>query len=182
MSRAAKRIVGNISVLTALVALVAVLVFAATSPSFLKNDAKLTAEANAGTPIVQAMATPTPSKTPAPTKVVDPAQAWADDMMNLLLNGNSKSTFSDFSPEIAHHYIESWSQPEQGVLAIEVKDKSWSKCDLDSLGMNVLDTAGWDNPDLVQVVVSNESGSLVSESLSNEESKNRKSAIPDSCA
>lgn len=178
MSRATKRLIGNVSVLTVLVALVAVLVFSAMSPTFLKNDAKLTAEANAGTPIVQAMSTPKPT----PTKAIDPAQAWADDQMISLLNGNSKSSFDDFNPEIAHHYIESWSQPKPGVLAITVKDKNWSKCDLDSLGMNVLDTAGWDNPGLVQVVVSSESGSLVRKSLTNEENKNRKSAIPDSCA
>lgn len=180
MSRATKRVIGNISVLTVLVALVAVLAFSAMSPTFLKNDAKLTAEANAGTPIVQAAATPKPK--PTTTKTVDPAQAWADDQMISLLNGNSKSSFDEFNPEIAHHYIESWSQPKPGVLAIKVKDKNWSKCDLDSLGMNVLDTAGWDNPGLVQVVVSNESGSLVRESPTNEENKNRKSAIPDSCA
>ncbi|WP_443459358.1 hypothetical protein [Glutamicibacter ardleyensis] len=182
MSRATKRIIGNISVLTVLVALVAVLAFSAMSPTFLKNDAKLTAEANAGTPIVQALNTPKATPTPSLAKKVDPAQAWADDMINLLLNGNSKSSFGDFNKDLPHHYIESWSQPKQGVLAIEVKDRNWSKCDLDSLGMNVLDTAGWDNPGLIQVVVSNERGSLVRESPTNEENKNRESAIPDSCA
>ncbi|MGP9649451.1 hypothetical protein ACT3TP_03055 [Glutamicibacter sp. AOP38-B1-38] len=159
MSRASKRIVGNISVLTALVALVAVLVFAATSPTFLKNDAKLTAEANAGTPIVQAMATPTPtpSKTPVPNKIVDPAQAWADDMMNLLLNGNSKSTFDDFNKDLPHHYIESWGSESEGVLYITVSGDDWKSAELDNLGNTVMFTAGNETPGLLEVNVSSDS-------------------------
>lgn len=180
MSHATKRVIGNVSVLTALVALVAVLVFAATSPTFLKNDAELTAEANVGTPIVQAMNTPKPKPTatakPTPTTAVDKSQAWADDMINLLLNGNSKSSFDDFSPKIAHHYIESWSQPNPGVLSINVKDKNWSNCDLDALGMNVLDTAGWDNPKLKLVEVSDgNSKPRIME-------RNNEYAVPNSCA
>ena len=174
MNRSTKRIVGNISVLAVIVALVAVLVVSATSPTLLKSDAKLTAEANAGTPIVQAIAKPKPS--PTPNKIVDPAQEWADDMINLLLNGNSKSTFDEFNPEIAHHYIESWSQPKPGVLAITVKDKNWSKCDLELLGANVLDTAGWDNPVLKLVEVS------VGDSTTRAVDRNNKSAIHASCA
>ncbi|MGP5031321.1 hypothetical protein ACTXJG_07780 [Glutamicibacter arilaitensis] len=174
MSRSAKRIFGNVSVFVVLVALVAVLVVSATSPTLLKNDAKLTAEANAGTPIVQAIAKPKPS--PTPNKIVDPAQEWADDMINLLLNGNSKSTFDEFNPELAHHYIKSWSQPTQGVLAITVKDQSWTDCDLELLGANVLDTAGWDNPVLKLVEVS------VGDSTTRAVDRNNKSAIHASCA
>ena len=118
----------------------------------------------------------TPTAKPSATKAVDKSQAWADDMINLLLNGNSKSSFDDFSPEIAHHYIESWSQPKPGVLAIKVQDKKWSNCDLDSLGMNVLDTAGWDNPKLKLVEVS------AGDSKPRVMDRNNEYAVPSSCA
>ncbi|MFJ2471063.1 hypothetical protein [Glutamicibacter sp. NPDC087583] len=85
MSRSAKRILGNVSVLVVLVALVAVLVVSATSPTLLKNDAKLTAEANAGTPIVQAQNTPSPTPgstanaQSTPKTMSEVSQEWADE-------------------------------------------------------------------------------------------------------
>ena len=53
MNRNAKRIVGNISVGAFLAGVVAILAVNHVDPDFLTNDAELTAEANAGTPIVQ---------------------------------------------------------------------------------------------------------------------------------
>ncbi|PRB69302.1 hypothetical protein [Arthrobacter sp. MYb213] len=176
MSHSTKRIIGSVSLFVVLAGIVALLFVSATSPTFLKNDTKLTAEANAGTPIVQAIKTPDPTPTPTPNKIENPAQEWADDMINLLLNGNSKSTFADFNPEIAHHYIEAWSQPRPGVLAIEVRDRDWSKCDLDALGTNVLATAGWDNPRLKRVEVS--TGDAKPQVVE----RNSESALPPSCA
>ncbi len=109
MSRRTKRIIGNISVLTTLVALIAVLVFAATSPDLLKNDAKLTAEANEGTPIVQAMATPTATPTPiAPDKEPRGSQERADRIMNLFLASYGRSSIKDFSEGTPHRSIKEW--------------------------------------------------------------------------
>jgi len=165
-------------------ALVAVLAFAGCSAGNQSADATPTATA---TPSATASESPSlapalDSESPTATKTVDPSQAWADDMINLMLNGNNKSSFKDFSTEATNHYITSWSQPKPGVLAIEVENKKWSNCDLDSLGMNVMDTVGWHHLDLVQVIVSSEDGKFVRKSLTNEQNKNRKSAIPESCA
>lgn len=53
MNRRAKRIIGNISVGAFLAGVLGILAVNHFDPDFLKNDAELTAEANAGTPIVQ---------------------------------------------------------------------------------------------------------------------------------
>lgn len=52
MSRRVKRIAGNIAVLASLTAILLLLITSAMSDEFLRNDPALTAEANAGTPIV----------------------------------------------------------------------------------------------------------------------------------
>jgi hypothetical protein len=130
---------------------------------------------------VEMAATPEPTATPTPTKTADPAQAWADDMINLLLNGNSKSSFDDFNDEIAHHYIKSWSQESKGALSIVVSGSKWTKCDLDEVGFTVMMTAGWETPELTRVIVSDEDRKLV-RSLTSEDYKNRKYAVPETCA
>ncbi len=53
MNKRAKRIIGNISVGAFLAGVLGILAVNHFDPDFLKNDAELTAEANAGTPIVQ---------------------------------------------------------------------------------------------------------------------------------
>lgn len=162
-------------------ALVAALALAGCTAGNQSADAtpSATATPSASATVAPAVSSASPSATK--TKKVDAGQEWADDMINLMLNGNNKSSFKDFSPEATNHYITSWSQSKPGVLAIEVENKKWSNCDLDSLGMNVMDTVGWHHLDLVQVVVSSEDGKFVRKSLTNEQNKNRKSAIPESC-
>lgn len=114
------------------------------------------------------------------TKTIDPGQAWADDMMNLLLNGNSKSTLQDFNPETALPSIESWSQEPKGTLNISVSGSRWSKCDIDSIAFAFMDTAGWKNPALKKIVVTAKDSNH-SYSLTHDEYDNYDSAIPKSC-
>lgn len=128
MSRSAKRIFGNVSVLIVLVALVAVVAFSATSPNLLQNDAKLTAEANAGTPIVQAASE---SQT-APEKVVaeaasidsqngvesDPKQSWANEKMNQWLNNEGASSVRGFVAPF--NLIQSWESKKAGEITLTV--------------------------------------------------------------
>lgn len=92
----------------------------------------------------------------------DVRKAWADTQINLYLNGNSKSVFADFNPETASHYITSWSSPKEGVFHLEVSGDQWDKCDLDSVGMWVMGTAGWETPEMTLVTVEsdNATGSM----------------------
>lgn len=71
MNRNAKRIVGNISVGAFLAGVLAILTVNHVDPDFLTNDAELTAEANAGTPIVQGPIVPLELPT---AKATTPAQ------------------------------------------------------------------------------------------------------------
>lgn len=100
-----------------------------------------------------------PSAEPMPT--ADPAQAWADDMINLFLNGNSKSSFDDFNEALPHHYIESWRAESEGQLSITVANGDWTSEQLNTLGNSVMFTAGNETPGLRQVSVSTTSGSSV---------------------
>ena len=101
-------------------------------------------------------------------------------MMNLLLNGNSKSTLQDFNPKTALPSIETWSQKPKGTLNISVSGKRWSKCDIDSIGFAFMDTAGWKNPALKKIVVTAKESNH-SYSLTHEQYDNIDSAIPKSC-
>lgn len=66
-----------------------------------------TSAPSASTTVAPAISPASPSATEA--KKADPGQAGADDMINLFLNGNSKSSFDKFNKKLPHHYIESWA-------------------------------------------------------------------------
>ncbi|WP_217496521.1 hypothetical protein [Glutamicibacter creatinolyticus] len=86
------------------------------------------------------------------TATPNDGKAWADKMINLFLNGNSKSKFSDFSKEIPHHYITEWGQESKGVMSVTVSGKNWNQCDLDELAVTVMSTAGHETPEMKKVV------------------------------
>ncbi|MGP5600331.1 hypothetical protein ACTXOJ_15225 [Glutamicibacter arilaitensis] len=165
MSRSAKRIFGNVSVFVVLVALVAVLVVSATSPTLLKNDAKLTAEANAGTPIVQAPRTPKPTPeasaytSSAPKTMSEQSQDWADEKINQYLNGNGAHSFNAF-PGSVHGDTLRWSSPADGELLITVKN-GWPSSALDSYANLFLITVGHESPELTSVTVKTEDNSVI---------------------
>lgn len=83
----------------------------------------------------------------------DAGQVWADKMINLFLNGNSKSKFADFNDELPHHYITEWGQDSEGVLKVTVKGSKWSEDDLSLLGRTIMSTAGEETESLTRVVV-----------------------------
>lgn len=58
MKRGTKRVIGNVSVGVALIGICGLLTVSHLDPGFLKNDQELTAQANAGTPIVQGPVVP----------------------------------------------------------------------------------------------------------------------------
>lgn len=160
MPRSTKRLIGNVSVLTVLVALVAVLAFSAMSPTFLQNDAKLTAEANAGTPIVQAMNTPAPKADASlvPTKS-DPKVSysgatpelaawveskhgeWVDFYLRKDETGFVGSSYSVYIPTSDGGYAWArnlkWESPKANEIIITVKGNGWTAEDLDSVANQV---------------------------------------------
>lgn len=91
------------------------------------------------------------SAKPSPTKA-EAGQVWADQMINLFLNGNSKSKFADFNKEIPHHYITEWGQESEGVMSVTVSGKNWSQCEMDELAVTVMSTAGHETPEMKKVV------------------------------
>lgn len=112
-----------------------------------------------------ATATPSASPTAAPaispaspsateSKAVDADQAWADRMINLFLNGNSKSSFEDFNKDLPHHYIESWKSSNEGTLNLTVAGGPWTSKQLDTLGNTIMFTAGNETEKLIEVHVS----------------------------
>lgn len=164
MSRSGKRILGNVSVLVVLVALVGFIALSAADPNLLKNDAKLTAEANAGTPIVQAPSTPKPPVEEAaytqstPKTMSERSQDWADKMINQYLNGNGAHSFDAF-PGSVHGDTLRWSSPADGELVITVKN-GWSADALDAYANLVLVTVGHESPELTSVTVKTEDSSV----------------------
>ncbi|MGO2122457.1 hypothetical protein [Glutamicibacter arilaitensis] len=165
MSRSAKRILGNVSVLLVLVALVTVLAVSANSPTLLKNDAKLTAEANAGTPIVQALNTPSPTPEESanaqstPMTMSDRSQKWADEKMNQYLSGNGAQSFDAFSGNVQGDTIR-WRSPIDADLVITVKN-GWNETDLEAYADQVLITLEHDSPELSSVTVKTENNSVI---------------------
>ena len=181
MSRKTKRIIGNVSVLTALVALVAVIVFAATSPNFLKNDAKLTAEANEGTPIVQALATPKASSNVelAPNEndpkvkykgATSDLAKWAEKKHNQWVDFYLRKDETGFVGSSYSIYIStsdggymwarnlSWNAPSEGELEIKVKGSNWTETDLESVGGYVMEVLGRKDSSLKVVTTVSEDG------------------------
>lgn len=67
MKRGTKRVIGNVSVGVVLIAIFGLLTVSHLDPGFLKNDQELTAQANAGTPIVQGPVVPKALPTQAVT-------------------------------------------------------------------------------------------------------------------
>lgn len=118
--------------------------------------------------------------TPSSSASIDSGQAWADEMITLFLNGNSKSSFADFDKELPHHYIESWRQESDGVLGVSVRGDDWSQCELDSLSYTVMSTAGWERQGLSKISVTDDSPNQTSR-LTAKEYEGRDSAIPESC-
>lgn len=187
MSRATKRVIGNVSVLTVLVAIVAVLAFSAMSPTFLKNDAKLTAEANAGTPIVQAMNTPAPkadvSLTPAESDpkvsysgATPELAAWAEskhaDWVDFYLRkdetGFVGSSYSIFIPTSDGGYMWArnlaWEAPKLGEIVITVNGDNWTEQDLHSVSNYVMTALGPEDNSITTVTVTSENGSITASS------------------
>lgn len=115
-------------------------------------SASLSAEVAAST------ATPAETKTAEATKSASPRQAWADSMINLFLNGNSKSSFDKFNEDLPHHYITEWHEESKGVLSVTVGGGKWASADLDNLGNTIMFTAGNETPGLKEVHVSSTSG------------------------
>ena len=141
-------------------ALIAALALAGCSSGSQSADTPLSARASPSASAITETVTVT-AKAPAAakeTKSADPNQAWADDMINLLLNGNSKSSFEDFNKDLPHHYIESWGSESEGVLSITVSGDDWKSAELDNLGNTVMFTAGNETPGLLEVNVSSNNG------------------------
>lgn len=169
LSRAIKRIVGNVSVLTALVALVAVLVFAATSPSFLKNDAKLTAEANAGTPIVQARTTPkpTPTSSATPSETVYPTSSdgvtirpWEDIQIAGYLENNGANSFKGWSEGTPQRATDYWESETEGELTIIVSDDGWTESDMEDYARSFMSFYGCNSDEVERVTVETAGGDV----------------------
>lgn len=108
------------------------------------------------TPSESAKLKPSPSATKS--AAADAGQAWADDMINLFLNGNSKSSFDKFNKSLPHHYITKWGQESKGILAITVGEGKWTAADLNKLGNTVMFTAGNETPELKEVHVTASNG------------------------
>lgn len=185
MSRATKRIVGNISVLTVLVALVAVLAFSAMSPTFLKNDAKLTAEANAGTPIVRAAPNANAETALAPSEndpkvnylgatseakawVADKHQQWVELYLRQDGTGFIGSSYSIFIPTSDGGYMWvrnlAWEAPKVGEIVITVNGDNWTSQDLHSVSNYVMTALGPEDNSITTVTASSESGSITASS------------------
>lgn len=101
---------------------------------------------------------PSPTAKPKPKPKADPGQAWADKMITLFLNGNSKSRFSDFNDELPHHYITKWEKDSEGALKVTVSGGNWSAGKLSILGRTIMSTAGYVTPGLKEVIVVEEAG------------------------
>lgn len=101
-------------------------------------------------PSAPATASATPSASKSAT--ADPGQVWADKMINLFLNGNSKSRFADFNKEIPHHYITEWGQESEGIMSVTVSGNKWTQCEMDELAVTVMSTAGHETPEMKKVV------------------------------
>ncbi|MGH3654139.1 hypothetical protein [Glutamicibacter sp.] len=142
----------------------AIIAFSAMSPNLLKNDAKLTAEANAGAPIVQAPRTPNSVPETAaymqstPKTMSERSQEWADEKINQYLNGNGAHSFNAF-PGSVHGDTVRWSSPVEGELLITVKN-GWSSDALDAYANLVLITVGHESPELSKVTVQTEDGTV----------------------
>lgn len=187
MSRATKRVIGNVSVLTVLVALVAVLAFSAMSPTFLQNDAKLTAEANAGTPIVQAMNTPAPKAdaslvptesdpkvsysgaTPELAAWVESKHGeWVDFYLRKDETGFVGSSYSVYIPTSDGGYAWArnlkWEAPKVGEIVITVNGDNWTSQDLHSVSNYVMTALGPEDNSITTVTVTSENGSITASS------------------
>ncbi len=120
------------------------------APETMPAVESVSSETVSATPSYSAITTASPSAT-QPTKG-DAGQVWADKMINLFLNGNSKSKFSEFNDEIPHHYITEWSQESEGVMSVTVSGDKWTQCDMDELAVTVMSTAGQETPEMKKVV------------------------------
>lgn len=171
MSRSAKRIVGNISVLAVIVALVAALVVSAANPTLLNSDAKLTAEANAGTPIVQAASEPKTQPQPAVPDAApvasDPGQAWSNEKMNQWLKNEGANSVRGFVRPF--NLIQSWESKKTGEITLTVDNAVSIGDDVfhDNLGPAnnlyiiaavMMESIGDEAPDLKSVVAVTEDG------------------------
>ncbi|TAP26876.1 hypothetical protein [Arthrobacter sp. S41] len=139
-------------------ALVAALALAGCTAGNQSADAtpSATSTPSASASLAPALAAESPSATK--TKKVDAGQAWADDMINLFLNGNSKSSFDQFNKKLPHHYITEWSEESKGILGVTVGGGKWSTKELNILGNTIMFTAGNDTPALKEVHVSSTNG------------------------
>lgn len=106
----------------------------------------------------------------AETKKVDVGQAWADDMINLFLNGHGAHSFDAFEGQVLGD-IQAWKSTEIGHLDIEVGGDSWSKSDLSSVGETFMSGVGFENSELVEVNVSS-AGSGESASFGRDDMEN----------
>ncbi len=102
MKSSTKRVIGNVSVGTFLAGVVAVLLVSHFDPNFLRNDPELTAEANAGTPIVQGPIVPKE----LPTAKASTAAEIADARQRALELGRSAATWDK--------NCVAWNLPEGG--------------------------------------------------------------------
>ena len=183
MNRSTKRIVGNISVLAVIVALVAALVVSATSPTLLKSDAKLTAEANEDTPIVQAAPSlsaesvlePSGSDPKVSYSGSTPAlkswanakhRQWVDFYLRKDSTGFVGSSYSIYLPtsdggSIWARNLE-WSAPRSGQLEITVKGNGWTQSDLYGISGYVMGVIGSQDESLKSVVAKSENGKITS--------------------
>lgn len=118
-----------------------------------------TSTPSASPSVAPAVSSASPSATE--TKKVDAGQAWADDMINLFLNGNSKSSFDKFNKKLPHHYIEAWAQESEGVMSVTVSGNKWTQCEMDELAVTVMSTAGHETPGMKTVVTHSDKPGLI---------------------
>ena len=144
----------------AALALMASLALAGCSAGNQSADATLSATATPSASPTATHAISSASPSASERKKLDAEQAWADDMINLFLNGNSKSSFDDFNEELPHHFVKSWAQEFKGVMSVTVSGAKWTQCEMDELAVTVMSTAGHETQEMKKVITHSDDKSV----------------------
>ncbi len=130
MKRGTKRVVGNMSVGVVLIAIFGLLTVSHLDPEFLKNDHELTAEANAGTPIVQGPVVPKA----LPTQEVGTAEELRNSQTMAVAAGRPEAAWDKNC--VAWDFVQAEKNPSaRGARAMEI----W----LDSHAATCPDAIAW---------------------------------------
>jgi PBP1b-binding outer membrane lipoprotein LpoB len=108
-------------------------------------------EATSAPPVAIASVAPA---TPTPTKTPDPAQAWADGMIENYLAANGAASFKGFFEGSPDREIKSWDSPRAGTLSVTVGGSNWKRDDLEGLSLRIVNALQWHSKELDSVEVS----------------------------